>query len=102
QPKLVNEGSAGVELLDYVKSVAKKSDVVLENPAIGSPAKAQFYRSVPVNIETKSSWATLIRFLESIQQPEQFIVFETANVAIDPADPAMMRGKFKIARWYAP
>ncbi len=101
QPKLANEGSAGVQLLDYVKSVAKKSDVVLENPAIGSPTKTAAYRSVPVNIETKSSWAALIKFLQAMQQPEQFIVFETANVAIDPNDPSMMRGKFRIARWFA-
>lgn len=102
QPKLTNEGSAGVQLLDSIKKVAKKTDVVLENPSIGSPIKTTLYRSVPVNIETKSSWSALIAFLQAMQQPEEFIVFESANIAIDAADASMMRGKFKIARWYAP
>lgn len=101
QPKIGNEGSAGVQLLDYVKSIARRGDVVLENPAIGTPAKTATYRSVPVNIETKSSWPALIKFLQAMQQPDQFIVFETANVAIDPTDATMMRGKFRIARWFA-
>jgi hypothetical protein len=29
-------------------------------------------------------------------------VFESVNLQIDSADPTMMRGKFKIARWFAP
>jgi hypothetical protein len=36
-----------------------------------------------------------------VQQPEAFIVFENVNLAIDSGDPTMMRGKFKIARWFA-
>src|SRR6266542_2734480 len=30
------------------------------------------------------------------------ILFENVNLAIDGSDPTMMRGKFKIARWFAP
>jgi hypothetical protein len=37
-----------------------------------------------------------------VQQPESFVVFESVTLAIDPADPTQMRGKFKIARWFAP
>ena len=102
QPKLGNEGSAGVQLLDQIKGVAKQFDIVLENPAIGTPAKGKSYRSVPVNIETKCSWEALIKFLAAIQKPDQFIVFESANIRIEPSDPSLMRGKFRIARWYAP
>jgi hypothetical protein len=29
-------------------------------------------------------------------------VFENVNLAIDSGDATMMRGKFKIARWFAP
>ena len=32
----------------------------------------------------------------------QFIVFDSVNIMIDGSDQAMMRGKFKIARWFAP
>jgi hypothetical protein len=102
QQKLANEGSAGVELLDFTKDIAKKNEVILENPAIGTLDKSPFHRAVPVNIETKSPGPALIHFLQTMQQPEQFIVFETANIAIDPSDASMMRGKFRIARWYAP
>jgi hypothetical protein len=37
-----------------------------------------------------------------VQAPDAFIVFESANIAIDSSDPTQMRGKFKVARWYAP
>jgi hypothetical protein len=37
-----------------------------------------------------------------VQRPEEFVVFENVNLAIDGSDPTMMRGKFKIARWFAP
>jgi len=102
QPKLANESSAGVQLLDYLKDNAKKSEVTLENPAIGTPTKSPSAISVPVSVETKSSWESLIRFLNSVHQPDQFIVFESANLQIDATDQSQMRGKFKIARWYAP
>jgi Tfp pilus assembly protein PilO len=102
QPKLANESGAGVQLLDQIKQIAKSNDVLLENPGWGAPEKSQFYRSVPVNIETKSSWPALIAFMRTVQQPDQFLVFEAANVQIDPGDPSMIRGKFKVARWYLP
>ena len=102
QPRLANESGAGVQLLDQIKQIAKSNEVLLENPGWGAPEKTEFYRAVPVTIETKSSWPALIAFLRSIQQPDQFLVFESANVQIDPGDPAMMHGKFKVARWYLP
>jgi hypothetical protein len=43
-----------------------------------------------------------VRFLHDVQQPEGFVVFESVNLQIEPSDPTMMRGKFKIARWFAP
>jgi hypothetical protein len=30
------------------------------------------------------------------------VVFESVQLQIDGSDPTMMRGKFKIARWFAP
>jgi Tfp pilus assembly protein PilO len=101
QPKLVDESGAGVELLNEIKDAAKKSDATLENPAIGTTQKTPGYRSVPVNVETKSSWESLIKFLHEVQKPDQFIVLESANIQIDSADQTKMHGHFKIARWYA-
>ena len=102
QPKLTNENSAGVQLLQQINDLAKKQSVTVENPAFAAPAKTPWYRSVSVNVETKSGWAGLIHFLQELQQPEQFVVVETANVAIDSSDATQMRGKFRVARWYAP
>ena len=99
QPKVSDRGRVGVELLNYIKDKAKQCAAVPENQAIGEYNEAS--HSVSVDIETKSSWEGLIRFLNSVQQPDQFIVFESANIQMDAADQTQMRGKFKIARWYA-
>jgi hypothetical protein len=102
QPAFGNEGEAGVQLLDQIKAKAKAAEVPLENPAIGSPEKTPYYQGVPVTVETKSAWPALIKFLASLQQPEQFIVLESANLQIESSDPTLMRGRFKIARWHLP
>lgn len=102
QPKLANEGSAGVQLLDQIKGAARVHAVTVENPAIGAPETAEFYRTTPVNFETKSPWPALVKFLHALQQPEKFLVLDSANIQIDPTDPAMIRGKFRAAIWYAP
>ena len=89
-------------LLDQLKQVASKHNVLIENPAIGSTAGTGNYQSVSVSIETKSQWPPLVHFLYDVEAPDAFMVFESANIAIDPSDPTQMRGKFKVARWYAP
>jgi hypothetical protein len=89
-------------LLDQLKQVASKYNVLIENPAIGNGETNATYQSVFASIETKSPWPELVHFLYDVQSPESFIVFESVNVMVAPADPTQMRGKFKIARWYAP
>jgi hypothetical protein len=89
-------------LLDQLKQVAGKYNVLIENPAIGSSAATGNYQSVSVSVETKSQWPALVHFLYDVQAPDAFMVFESANIAIDSSDPTQMRGKFKIARWYTP
>jgi len=102
QPKLGNENAAGVELLDLVKGMAAKHNVKWENEVFGGVVKNTSYRSVPVMMDTHSSWPDLIGFLYALQKPDQFIVCESANIQVDPGDPTRMLGHFKIARWYAP
>jgi len=89
-------------LLDQLKQIAGKHNVLIENPAIGNSPTVGAYQSVFASIETKSPWPPLVHFLYDVQAPDAFIVFESANIAIDSSDPTQMRGKFKIARWYAP
>lgn len=101
QPKLKGPGEAST-LLDQIKQVAGKHNVLIENPAIGTSDSTPDRQSVFASVEVKSPWPPLVRFLYDVQQPESFVVFESVTLNIDPADPTMMRGKLKIARWFAP
>lgn len=89
-------------LLDQLKQIAGKYNVLIENPSIGGTTSAGNYQSVSVSIETKSQWPPLVHFLYDVQAPDAFMVFESANIAVDSSDPAQMHGKFKIACWYSP
>lgn len=102
QPNLINENAGGVELLDTIRGMAKSHSVTLENPVFGDVVKSQWSRSVPVSMDTHSSWPDLIGFLYALQKPDQFIVCEAANIQVDPSDQTKMLGHFKIARWYSP
>ena len=59
-------------------------------------------QAVSATFETKSDWGALVHFLYDVQRPEAFTVFEQANLMIDASDPTVMRGRFKIAKWFAP
>ena len=101
QPVLKGPGEAST-LLDHIKQIAGKHNIVIENPAIGTSDSTPERQSVFASVEVKSPWPPLVRFLYELQQPESFVVFESVTLNIDPADPTLMRGKFKIARWFAP
>ena len=101
QPTLKNPAEASA-LLDQLKQVAGKYNVLIENPAIGSGETTPYHQTVFASIETKSPWPPLVHFLHDVQQPDAFVVFESVNLALDGSDPTMMRGKFKVARWFAP
>ena len=101
QPALKNAAEAS-SLLDRVKEIAGKYNILIENPVIGSGETTPNHQAVFASIEMKTAWTPLVHFLYDVQQPEAFIVFENVSLMIDSSDPTMMRGKFKIARWCAP
>jgi hypothetical protein len=101
QPPLKDPAEASA-LLDQLKQIAGKHNVLVENPAIGTGETTPQHQTVFASIETKSPWPPLIHFLYDVQRPDAFIVLENANLAIDGNDATMMRGKFKFARWFAP
>jgi len=101
QPTLKGAEEAST-LLDQLKQIAGKYNIVVENPAIGTGETTPNHQAVFASIETSSHWPELVHFLSDVQQPDAFIVFESVNLAIDGSDATMMRGKFKIARWFAP
>jgi hypothetical protein len=101
QPALKSAVEAST-LLDKVKEIAGKHNVLIENPAIGTGEATPDHQSVFASFETKSPWPPLVHFLFDVQQPEAFIVFENFQLQIDNTDPSMMRGRFKIARWFVP
>lgn len=101
QPTLKGAEEAST-LLDQLKQIAGKYDILIENPAIGSGETTPNHQAVFASIETGSHWPELVHFLYDVQQPDGFVVFESVNLAVDGNDATMMRGKFKIARWFAP
>jgi hypothetical protein len=101
QPTLKGPGDAST-LLDQIKQIAGKHNVVIENPAIGTSDATPERQAVFASFEMKSPWPPLVRFLYDVQQPESFVVFESITLNVDPADPTAMRGKMKLARWFAP
>lgn len=100
-PTLSNPAEAS-SLLTQVKQIAGKHSVELANPQIGAVETAPTHQSVSATFETKSGWEPLVHFLYDAQKPEAFIVFEMANLMVDGSDPTVMRGRFKIAKWFAP
>jgi len=101
QPAFKGAGEASTLLEQQLRPVAEKYNVLIENPQIGSGESTSTHQSVWASIETKSHWDSLVHFLYDVQQPEAFIVFENVKLVIDSGDPTMMRGNFKVARWFA-
>ena len=101
QPTLKGPGEAST-LLDEIKQIAGKHNVVIENPAIGTSDATPERQAVFASFEVKSPWPPLVKFLYDVQQPDSFVVFESITLSIDPADNTAMRGKMKAARWFAP
>ena len=102
QPPLTNPDGAAVALLEAAKEIAKKHNLVIENSVLGRVDNKPFYAAVSVNFETKSKWQDLVGFLRSMQAPEQFVAFESANLQIDSGDKTQMRARIKLAKWFAP
>ena len=102
QPRLGNPDTAAVQLLDQIKVAAKNHEVLVENPVIRTADRQPEYISISVEVETKSPWLPLIKFLHELQRGSQFVAVETANLKIDATDPTQMRGRFRVARWYSP
>src|SRR4051812_22404919 len=102
QPAYKGQGEASTLLESQIRPVAAKYTIQIENPQISAGESTPNYQSVHASFETKSHWDALVHFLYDVQQPEAFLVFENVNLAVDPGDPTMMRGKFKVARWFTP
>lgn len=101
QPRLTNPAEAS-SLLTQVKEIANKHNVQMENPQIGAVENTPSHQSVSATFETKSDWGSIVHFLYDVQKPENFTVFEMLNLMVDPTDPTVMQGRFKIAKWFAP
>jgi hypothetical protein len=107
QPKLLNRDVEGVNLEAQIKDVADRNRVILLNhqiqpPAVNQGEKNTDYQPLTVQTDVKGDWASMVRFISALQQPEKFVVFESATLRIDRDDPKMIKGEFHIAKWYAP
>jgi hypothetical protein len=101
QPKLSNPAEAS-SLLTQVKEIAGKYNVQIDNPQIGAVETPPSHQSVSATFETKSGWEPLVHFFYDVQKPQAFTAFEQMNLIVDGSDPTVMRGRFKIAKWFAP
>ena len=102
QPRLANERVASNDLLKHVKEIADKHKVLISEQQFGEAKRRTHYVSVDVKqLITKSGWDNLLKFLIELQQPNQFIVFENANIEVDTEDKTQFKGTFRIARWFA-
>src|SRR5450432_1969939 len=101
QPTLSNPAEAS-SLLTQMKQIAGKYNVQIDDPQIGAVETTPSHQSVSATFETKSGWEPLVHFFYDAQRPEAFTVFETVNLMVDGSDPTVMRGHFKIAKWFAP
>ena len=102
QPRLTNERGASVELLGRVKEVADKHKVLVSGQELGEPKRGPHYISAEIkNVEAKCTWENLIAFLVEMQKPEEFIVFENANIEVDKENKTEFKATFRIAKWYA-
>jgi len=101
QPKLENQDNAGLLLLNQIRDAAVKNQVALDHPAIDSLDFRGDYVSVSVQLETRSSWSSMLAFLHDLQSPERFVVIESSELKIDDRDHTQMHGQFKIAKWHS-
>lgn len=102
QPKLTNPGQAGVQLLEQIKEAARANEVLLDNQELGSVETKPVGRTVSVQVGAKGSWTNTLKFMQALQQPDHFIVFENASLQVDPGNASRMACRFKISKWYAP
>ena len=101
-PKLANEDSASVQLLDEVKKIAATHAVTIENPQIRPATRRIETTVVSLELEVRSPWKALVGFLGELQKPGLFVVLEKTNLKVDAKDQTQMAGKFTVAKWYAP
>jgi len=102
QPKLANEDSASVQLLEEVKKIAGIHSVTVENPQLKAASRRAEATVVSLEIDVRSSWKSLIAFLAELQKPGLFVVLEKTNLKVDAKDQTQMAGHFTVAKWYAP
>lgn len=105
QPKAPSDAEANkanVQLMSAIKSAAESNGVLIQDPEIHPIEETPSHTSISISVRTASSWESLLKFLYALKQSESFIVIESTNLETEPKDAKQMRGRFKIARWYAP
>jgi hypothetical protein len=102
QPAMTKPDRAGPDLLVDVRQVASKVGVQVAESNLDKPDSRPQCTAALVNFEVRGSWQALCSFLKEMQEPERFVVFESAQLQVDSADKTQMKGVFRVAKWYAP
>ncbi len=99
---LGDEMQATSHLLQEIKARAKDTGVTIENPVVNSAERREHARFISVAVDTKSDWQGFVKFLARLQQPDELVTVENFDVHTDAESPSVIRGKFTIAKAYAP
>ena len=101
-PTLGDTDVANKQLRETLLDLGKKHTVTIESPTPGAPSRQSEYTSLGVRIEGKATWQQMGNFLYELQTPGQFLVIESLDMKVDPADKTQLRAGMTVAKWFAP
>jgi hypothetical protein len=89
------------ELLESLTKSAKDHALTIEEQSFGEMKNTPDYRSVAVKLKLSGKLENVVKWLVTIQQPEQFQA--VTNFVLKSTDsPPNVNLELEVARWYAP
>ena len=101
QPRVPTGAAPQSELLESLTKSAKDHALTIEEQSFGETKNTPDYRSVAVKLKLTGKLEDVVKWLVTIQQPEQFQA--VTNFALKSTDaPPNVNLELEVARWYAP
>jgi hypothetical protein len=100
QPKLATSSDASATFLAALQQSAKDNKIKIAEQKLLEPDKRPGCQGVSVRLTVNGSFDSLIKWLNTIQQPNLFQPVLKFKLKID-SEPPNMRCELDIARWYA-
>jgi Tfp pilus assembly protein PilO len=93
---------ANRQLSEMIKEVAKKHNLIINQPNPGVANKASYYTALGLKIDVKGAWPQLRDFLNELQTPGQYIVLDPVEIKVDPTDKTQHHVSVTVTKWFAP